>query len=203
MKQKETPTDNPINDLIKNRWSPVAFDDRPIERETIFSLFEAARWAPSCFNEQPWSFIIAEKSKAEDFTRMLACLSEANREWAQSAYLLIISVAKLHFDHNGKSNRHAQYDTGAATISLVLQATALGLHAHQMAGFSVERAREVYQIPESHQPLTAIAVGYGGDPDALPENLRKRNEAPRKRKPISEFIYTGSWQHQYVNNTSG
>jgi nitroreductase len=197
MKEKETPNDHPIDDLIKKRWSPVAFDNRPIEKEKILSLFEAARWAPSCFNEQPWSFIVAEKSDSEAFAKMLDCLSEANRAWAHSAYLLIISVAKLHFDHNGKPNRHAWYDTGAAAMNLVLQAAALGLHAHQMAGFSVEKAREVYLIPETQQPVTAIAVGYPGDSASLTEALRKRNDAPRKRKPVSEFIFTGSWQRRY------
>jgi nitroreductase len=199
MKEKETPNDYPIDELIKKRWSPVVFGNQPLEQEKILSLFEAARWAPSCFNEQPWSFIIADKSTPEDFAMMLSCLSEGNRLWAQSAQLLIISVAKLHFDHNGKPNRHAWYDTGAAVMNLVLQATALGLHAHQMAGFSVEKTREYYHIPETHEPVTAIAIGYPGDSVSLTEDLRKRNEAARKRKPVSAFAFTGSWRNNYLD----
>jgi nitroreductase len=197
MVEKETPNDYPIHEVIQKRWSPVAFNDRAIDRDTILSLFEAARWAPSCFNEQPWSFMVAEKSNPEAFAKMVDCFSEGNQIWAQKAYLLILTIAKLHFDHNGKPNRHAWYDTGAAAMSLVLQATALGLHAHQMAGFSIEKVRERYQIPDAHEPVTAIAVGYLGDSTSLTDNLRRRNEAPRKRKPVSQFIYTDLWQHCY------
>ena len=197
MQEKETFNEYQIEDLIKKRWSPVAFNSHTIDRDIILSLFEAARWAPSCFNEQPWSFIVADKSNPEAFKYMLQCLSEGNQAWAHAAFLLTLAVAKLHFDHNGKPNRHAWYDTGAAVMSLVLQATASGLMAHQMAGFNSDKAREIYRIPESHQPVTAIAVGYAGDAALLPENLRQRQKAPRKRKPISDFVYSGSWQHSY------
>ena len=197
MKGKETPNDYPIEEFIKNRWSPMVFSEKKINRETILSLFEAARWAPSCFNEQPWSFIFAEKENHQAFNEMLECLSEPNRVWAQSANLLILTVAKLHFDHNGKANRHALYDTGAATMNLVLQATAMGLYVHQMAGFSIEKARERYQIPDSHQPVSAVAIGYIGDPASLPEKLRNRHNASRKRKSVSDFIHTGSWRSKY------
>jgi nitroreductase len=197
MQEKETPNVYPIEDLIKKRWSPVAFDDHAIEMQTILSLFEAARWAPSSFNEQPWSFIVADKSNPEAFEHMLQCLSEGNQAWARAASLLILAVAKLHFDHNGKPNRHAWYDTGAAVMNLVLQATAQDLHAHQMAGFSASKVREMYRIPDTHEPVTAIAIGYAGDSELLSDALRKRNDAPRKRKPVSEFVYAGSWKHRY------
>ena len=169
------------------------FSDRPVDAETVRSLLEAARWAPSSYNEQPWSFLIATKENAAEFDAMLGCLVEFNQGWAKSAGLLVISVAHLEFNRNQKTNRHALHDTGLASENLVIQATALGLFAHGMAGFSMEKTREIYGIPTSHEPVAAWAIGYPGDPETLPAELRAGELAPRTRKPLESFVFSGSW----------
>ncbi len=193
MSEKYASNYYPIHELLKKRWSPRAFSKQSVEPEKILSLLEAARWAPSCFNEQPWSFMIATKDNPDEFERLLSCLADKNRMWAQHAPLLMLSLADLCFSHNGKPNRHALHDVGLAVENLVVQGTALGLSAHQMAGFQVDKAREVYRIPESHEPVTAIAIGYPGDPNNLPEAFREAEKAARSRKALSDFVYTGSW----------
>jgi nitroreductase len=182
-----------IHELIERRWSPRAFADRGVDNATLCSLLEAARWAPSSYNEQPWSFLVATKDDAGEFERLLSCLVEFNAGWAQHAPVLMLSVAALQLQRNGKPNRHAFHDVGLAVENLVLQATALGLEAHQMAGFDVDKARELYQIPETHEPVAVIALGYPGDPDSLPSPLRERETQPRVRKGLHEFVYTGRW----------
>lgn len=191
---KVVPTQYPIEPIFQNRWSPLAFADRPVEPEKLASVLEAARWAASSFNEQPWSFIVAAKDNPEEFDRLLSCLAEGNQEWAKSAPVLMISVAKLHFEHNGNENRHAFHDVGAAEANLAAQAIALGLHVHQMAGFDVAKAKELYGIPEGYEPVDAVALGYLGDPHQLSERLQQRLSAPRSRKPIKDFVFTGHWQ---------
>ncbi len=193
MIEKYASNDYPIHELLKKRWSPRAFSDQPVEPEKILSLLEAARWSPSCFNEQPWNFIIASKDDTTEYQRLLSCLAEKNRMWAQHAPLLMLSVAKLHFNHNGKSNRYAFHDVGLAVANLVVQATALGLCAHQMAGFNLDKAHELYQIPENYESVTAIAIGYLGELDHLPEEFQKSESSPRTRKSLSDFVYSGSW----------
>ncbi len=182
-----------IEDVIAHRWSPRAFDERPVEPEKLKSLFEAARWAPSSNNEQPWRFLAANKEQRPDYDRLLGCLSEGNSKWVFRAPLLILSVASLFFEDDGKPNRHAMHDTGLAVENLVLQATALGLQAHQMAGYDVEKARKACQIPSGFEPVAMIAVGYPGDPEILPEYLRERELKPRERQPIEDFVFTASW----------
>lgn len=191
--EKPAPTDYPIEDLLKRRWSPRAFSDRTVEPDKLRSLFEAARWAPSSFNEQPWSFIFTTKDQPEGYAHLLSCLVEKNQQWARLAPVLGVSVAKLNFDHGGKPNRHAFHDVGLAMGSLLVQATALGLVVHQMAGFSTEKVRELYRIPDGFEPVAAIAIGYPGPPDVLPEQFREQELGPRKRKPISSFLFEGRW----------
>lgn len=193
MIEKLAETEHPIHDLLQRRWSPRAFAGRAVEPEKLRSLMEAARWAPSSFNEQPWSFIVATKEEPVEYERLLGCLVEGNMQWARNAPVLMLSLAKLHFDRNGQPNRHAFHDVGLAVENLVLQATALGLAVHQMAGFHVEKARELYGVPEGVEPVAAIAVGYPGDPESLPEPLRERERAPRNRKPLDAFVFSGSW----------
>lgn len=193
MSEKIAETQYPIDDLLKQRWSPLAFSQQKVEPEKLASLLEAARWAASSFNEQPWSFIVATKENPTEFERLLSCLVEANQVWAKNAPVLMITVAKLHFEKNGKENRHAFHDIGQAVSNLAVQATALGLYIHQMAGFDGSKARELYGIPEGYEPVTAIALGYGADAETLPENLQQRELAPRSRKPLASFIFTGSW----------
>jgi nitroreductase len=182
-----------ILDLLAKRRSPLAFSPRRVEGEKLLALFEAARWAPSSYNAQPWSFLLATQDQPAEFQRALHCLVEANRQWAQHAPVLILSVAKLHFAASGGPNRHAFYDVGQAAAHLSVQATALGLYVHQMGGFDVEKARAVFSLPEGYEPVAMMAVGYLGDRDALPEALRQRELAPRTRKPLEEFVFTGRW----------
>lgn len=183
----------PINDLLRQRWSPLAFADKLVEPEKLRSVLEAARWAASSYNEQPWSFIIATKENPADFERLLGCLAEGNQEWAKNAPVLMISVAKLYFERNGVENRHAFHDVGAAAADLSLQATAQGLFIHQMAGFDVQLTRQTYNIPEGYEPVAAIALGYLGDAQTLSERLQQREIAPRQRKPLEDFVFSGSW----------
>jgi len=191
---KVVETQYPIEAILQNRWSPLAFSDRAVEPEKLCSVLEAARWAASSFNEQPWSFIVATKDNSTEFERLLSCLAEGNQEWAKSAPVLMIAVAKLSFEKNGHENRHAFHDVGAAEANLAAQATALGLHVHQMAGFDVEKARELYGVPQGYEPVDAIALGYLGDPHQLSDRLQQRLSAPRSRKPLKEFVFTGRWQ---------
>lgn len=183
----------PIDPLLARRWSPRAFDERPIEPEKLKSLFEAARWAPSSNNEQPWRFIVATKDQPAEYDRLLACLLEGNRKWAYRAPVLILSVARMTFEDDAKANRHAYHDTGLAAENLVLQAVAAGLMAHQMAGFNAEKARADLNIPQGFEPVAMIAVGYPGDPNVLPDYLKQRELAPRQRNPISTFVFSGDW----------
>ena len=191
--EKPAETENPVHELFERRWSPRAFSARAVEPEKLRSMLEAARWAASCFNEQPWHFIIAAKADADGYERLLGCLAESNALWARHAPVLMISVASLNFKRNGKPNRHALHDTGQAAAHLALQATALGLAVHQMAGFDLAKAREQFSIPEGFEPVAAIAVGYPGDPEDLPEDLRARELAPRTRRPLEDFVFGGSW----------
>jgi nitroreductase len=191
--EKPADTQHPIHDLLKRRWSPRAFSDQPIEAETLCMLFEAARWAPSSNNEQPWRFIVANKDNETEWNRLLACLVEGNRKWAYRAPVLILTVASLNFQEDSTPNRHALHDTGMAVENLVLQATALGLSAHQMAGFDVEKARADLKIPSGYEPVAMIAVGYQGDLNSLPDRLRERELQPRSRQPISEWTFSGQW----------
>ena len=191
--EKPAPSKHPVADVIGRRWSLRAFDERAIEPEKVKSLFEAARWAPSSNNEQPWRFLAATKEQRADYDRLLGCLLEGNRKWAFRAPLLVLSVASLFFEDDGKPNRHALHDTGLAAENLVVQATAMGLQAHQMAGYDVDKARRECQIPSGFEPVAMIAVGYPGDPALLPDYLRERELKPRERQPIEDFVFSASW----------
>lgn len=187
----------PILDLLRRRWSPRAFSERPIEREKLLSLFEAARWSPSSSNEQPWSFIVATKDDRAAHERLFSCLVEGNKIWAGRPPVLMLSVAKLFFDEDRSPNRHAFHDVGQATAYLTVQATALGLAVHQMAGFDVEKAKKDLSIPEGYEPDAMAVIGYPGDPAVLPDRLRQRELAPRQRKPIQEFVFAGRWGERW------
>ena len=182
-----------IHDLIAERWSPRAFADRPVEAGKLRQILEAARWAASCFNEQPWSFIMATQDDSETHQKLLECLTEGNRAWAKSAPVLMLSIAKTFFERNHKPNRHGTHDVGLAMGNLSLQATELGLHVHQMAGFDADRARELFKIPAGYDPVAAVAIGYFGDHKDLPESLQERELAPRERKALSDFVFAGEW----------
>jgi nitroreductase len=192
---KPAPSDFPVHQLIIDRWSPRAFSERPVPPDVLRSLFEAARWAPSSSNEQPWAYIVATREDHENFAKMLSVLVEFNAGWAKNAPVLALAVAELNFAKNNAPNRNAQYDTGAATALLSVEATARGLAVHQMAGFDPAKAREVFAIPAGWEAIAAIAIGYPGDPNSLPQPLKDRELAPRTRKPLSEFVMAGHWGH--------
>ena len=192
---KPAQTDFPVHDLIRDRWSPRAFADKPVEPAVLASLFEAARWAPSSNNEQPWAYLVATKDDPEAFAKTLGVLVEFNAGWAKGAPVLVLAVAEMKFHVNGNPNRNAFYDTGAATALLSVEATARGLRVHQMAGFDPAKAKTVFEIPGDWEAIAALAIGYPGHPDTLPHGLRDREVAPRTRKPLSEFVMSGHWGH--------
>jgi len=193
MVSRKAVTDHPVHELIAKRWSPYAFADRSVAERDLRSLFEAARWAPSSYNEQPWSYIVATKDQPADYEMILSCLVEANQEWAKAAPVLALGVATLRFTRNGKPNKAAVHDLGLAAAGLVLEATARGLVVHQMIGIEPERARELFGIPEGSEAYTSLAIGYAGNPAALPEKLRERDVGPRHRKPLNEFVFGAKW----------
>lgn len=173
-----------VDPMFYDRWSPRSFTSEAITHQQVLTLFEAARWAPSCNNEQPWLFIYALRQ--EDRERFISALVEQNRLWAGKASVLAFALARKQFSNTGKTNRHAQFDTGAAWVSVAFQARKMGLYAHAMAGFSREKAYEILAVPQdTYDILAAIAIGRRGDPETLPENL-KRIESPNTRKPLSE-----------------
>ncbi|MCA9665155.1 MAG: nitroreductase family protein [Myxococcales bacterium] len=191
---KAARTSAPVHPLIAGRWSPRGFDsERALDDETIRSLLEAARWAASSRNEQPWRFIVGRRGAGQAHARVLETLDQSNAQWAQQAPLLLVSVAKRGWSRDGSPNRHALHDVGLAVAQLTLQATALGLGAHQMAGFSPRRARELFAVPEDFEPVAVIAIGYRAALEALDDDLRQRELAQRTRKPLSELAFADRW----------
>jgi nitroreductase len=195
LEEEQASCEHPVHPLITGRRSVLSFASRPVESEVLACLMEAARWAPSSMNEQPWNFIVATQANKSDFDRLLGCLVEFNVQWARHAPVLLLSVAKLSFASTGKLNRHAFHDVGLATAALTVQATVSGLVVHQMAGFDVEKARHEFSIPPDYEPVAAAAIGYPGNSAELPEKLRKRDGSPRKRKPLNNFVFEGGWGH--------
>lgn len=185
----------PVHALIAGRWSPRAFTDASITPEDLGSLLEAARWAPSCYNEQPWRFIVARKEDEAAFARLAACLVDANG-WAKQAAALVVTVAKATFTMTGEANAHAWHDVGLAAENLTLQAEALGLATHQMGGFDAEKARTTLGIPDDFTAVAMIAVGHPGPADSLPEALAERERAPRERKPLADLAFQGAWNER-------
>ncbi len=182
-----------IDSNILNRKSHFSFSQNPVEEEHLLLLFEAARFAPSSFNAQPWRYIYARKNDA-DYPKLLNLLAESNKVWASSAPILILSFAQVFDLKNNRANRFAFHDLGLSTANLLAQATSLGLATHPMGGYDVERAKEVFRIPEGFEPGAMIALGYPGDSSTLAEDLQKRNNAPRMRKELSETVFKGSWK---------
>lgn len=180
--------DYPVHELIQKRWSPRAFSAQPVEENQIMALFEAARWAASGGNEQPWRFIYATQEQAERFGKLFECLGEGNQGWAKAVPVLILTLVKTHSAHSGRPNKYAWHDLGLAVGNLTTQASALDLYVHQMGGFSGDKARELFDLPADIEPVSMIAVGYLGDPDQLPDALKEREVAPRQRKALAELI---------------
>jgi nitroreductase len=190
---KPAETAFPIHELLASRWSPVGFGGRQLTTAELGSLLEAARWAPSSYNEQPWAFVVARQEDGPAFGRLLECLVPANQAWARDAAALLCSVAKLRFGRNDKENRHALHDVGLAVGNLVTQATSMGLSVHQMAGFDATRARAQLGIPKGWEPVAFLAIGQAREhPDA---DLRQRDAAARSRRTLEEIVHGGQWGH--------
>jgi nitroreductase len=183
----------PIQPILADRWSPYGFTDREVADHDLLALFEAARWAPSSYNEQPWRYIVARRRDADEYARLLSCLVDGNQVWAKFAPGLAIGVAVLDFKRNGKPNKAAQHDLGLASANLSAEATARGLFVHQMIGIVPERVRELYAVPANAEPLTGLAVGYLGDGAGLPDEVRARDAAPRTRLALDEIVFSGRW----------
>ena len=193
--KKSATTQVAINETIANRWSGRAFDvAKPVSKEQILSLCEAARWAPSCFGDEPWRFIVWDKNSNPDaWQKAFDCLAPSNQTWVKNAPVLLLVCADTLFGHNQTPNRWAQYDTGAAAENLCLQAADLGLMAHQMGGFNADAAREAFAIPAQITLMAMVAVGYAGDANQLPDELKARELAARKRKPIGDLFFDSAW----------
>ena len=187
------PTDHPIHDLLADRWSPYAFDPgRPVAAADLQSLFEAARWTMSSYNAQPWRYIVGTRDRSpETWEKIHGVLVEGNQPWTRNAPVLALGLIRPHFEHNDKPNRAALHDLGAASALLTVEATARGLHVHQMIGIEPERAREVFDVPDELEPCTALAIGYLGQPGDIPDRYAERDAGKRERKPLAEIILGG------------
>jgi nitroreductase len=193
--QKPAITQVAIHDIIANRWSPRAYDaNKQVSQEQVIALLEAARWAPSCFGDQPWRFIVWNKAQdSAAWQQAFDCIVPNNQTWVKDAPVLMLVCADSLFGHNQTPNRWAQYDTGAAVENLCLQATSMGLVTHQMGGFNADKTRETFAIPAQYTPIAMLAVGYEGDANTLPDDLKAREMAERKRKPLDELFFHGTW----------
>lgn len=190
--KKPAEASHELHDIIRERWSPRAFDARPVPHDALLSCLEAARWAASSNNVQPWRFIVATNEDAGAHGKALSGFNPRNQRWAKAAPVLIFVLARKVNDA-GAPNAPAQYDTGAAVAQLALQATALGLAVHQAGGVEKEKIRDMYAIPEDTDVMVGLGLGYQGDPDSLPEDLPGREREPRKRKPLSEIVFAGAY----------
>ena len=193
VREKVATPDHDILDALRHRWSPRAFSDQPVEAEKLLQVLEAARWAASSYNEQPWRFVLATREKPEQYERLLHCINENNRTWARTAPVLMLSFAKKTFSQGDKANRHAWHDVGLAMGNLLVQATALGLYAHQMAGILPDQIRATYDVPDEFEPVAGTALGYLGDPEVLPDGLREKEHTPRSRRPLEETVFGATW----------
>lgn len=195
MLEKTAITSVPIHDLMHRRWSPRAYDaNRPVTRAQLVALLEAARWSPSCNGVEPWRYLIWDRAHdPEGFQKAFDSLSDSNKLWVKNVPLLMLSCASSDPLPPDRPNRYTQHDTGMASACLALQAVALGLIAHQMAGFNVEKVRAAFSIPADVTPMAMIAVGYQASPDVLDEVTKKKELTPRARKPMGERFFEGGW----------
>ena len=192
---RPAPAGHPIHELLGRRWSSRAYDPkRPVTREQLASLLEAARWAPSCNGDEPWRYLVWDRGRdPEGWQRAFDCLSENNRKWVKNVPLLMLSSAGSAFGATGKPNRWTQHDTGAASVCMALEAAALGLMLHQMGGFDAEKARAAFGVPAEYTPMAMIAIGYQTTPDILDDETKAKELRPRARKPLSDCFYEGGW----------
>ncbi len=191
MNIKTASNDFPISDLLRDRWSPRAFNGLPVENEKLRRIFEAARWSPSASNLQPWRFMIGEKGSVT-YDKIFSTLVEFNKLWAVTAPILMLSMTKKT-NNKEEHNNSADYDLGQAVANLTFQATAEGLFVHQMGGFNVAEAVKLFNIPEHFSVATAIAIGYLGNPEVLHENLKKMEISKRERIKANDFVFSGTF----------
>ena len=182
-----------ILEIIQERWSPYAFSSAPVEEFKLKAMFEAAGYAPSCNNEQPWQFVYATQAEKEIFNDYLDFLADGNKVWAKNAYAIVISLARTKFSYNSKPNRWAFHDTGMAVSNLLMQALALDVYVHQMGGYSIEKVKEYFRLGDDMEPVAMMAVGYLGEGSNLTPELLKRDETRRSRKPVTEFVFRNSF----------
>lgn len=190
---KKAQLQHPIDNVLAQRWSPYVFESRAVCGADMESLFEAVRWAPSAYNEQPWRYLLATQDDPSEFEKLLSCLVEPNQAWAKAAWVLGLGIVSSKFQRNGKPNRTAHHDLGLGTASLLVEATRRGLLVHQMSGILPDRARELYSVPEGFDILTGIAIGYAGSLEAAPQAFRERDQTPRTRNPTAEFVFGTEW----------
>jgi nitroreductase len=191
---KHANTKYPVDELIKKRWSPRAFTGEKISRENILTLFEAASWAASSRNEQPWRFIYGLKDEDESYQKIFDTLVLWNQKWAQSASVLALGIAKMNSDYHNKPNDYAWYDLGQAVATMAVQASSSGLYMHQMGGFDPDIARQLFNIPEGYKAVVAIAIGYLGKPEDLPEDMKDLETKERTRIPVEKLVFTNSFE---------
>ena len=193
--KKIAATEVPINEVIAQRWSPRAFDSSyMITEDEIKSLFEAARWSPSCYGDQPWQFVLFNKVDATAWTSALNCLSVGNQNWAMDASIFIVVCANKNFNHNSEPNRWAHYDTGAAAENICLQATSIGLSAHQMGGFDQKKVRSLSNIPTEFDILACMVVGKILDESKLSKVQKDKEGQVRSRKLLEDIYFINEWK---------
>lgn len=185
--------------LLEKRWSPRGFADHKIDQEVIASIFEAGQQAASSFNEQPWSVILTSRGSTGGYDRLFACLDEFNQSWVHFAPYLGVVVTKKHFSGNNKKNRHCEYDSGAFMALASLYAATQDVFIHQMAGFSPEKVKENFDLPEDHEPITMFVLGLLGDKEELPASLRKKEDPHSERKEVSEVLFENEWGKPFLN----
>ncbi len=200
MFHKKIDTQEKIDDLLAKRWSGRTYDaNRTVPHKQIISLLEAARWAPSCFGDQPWRYIICDKTRNEAaWNRAFACLSEGNQSWAINAPVLILVLTNTRFSHNAQKNGWAEYDTGAASMSICVQATSLDLMVHQMGGYDADKATELFSIPGQFKSMAMMSVGYQLARDKISAEMMERESSERKRNPLAEQFFDGEWDKPII-----
>lgn len=189
---KPAVTEFTIDNLLKKRWSPRSFKPTSLTEDEIGSIMEAARWAASASNVQPWRFIVATRDQTEHFAKLLEPLADGNSMWAKNAGALVLAIAQ-NKNAEGKPQAYAEHDLGQSNVMITLQVESLGLRAHQMAGFDKDKARELFDIPEGFTPMTYIAIGHQDEPEKLVDFLEEREKAPRTRKPLNEIVFRGKF----------
>ncbi len=193
MSQERTNPRAEVSNNIEKRWSPRAFSEARVEHDKLKACLEAARWAPSSYNEQPWRYIVVTKDNKDAFEKALACLIEINQKWCKKVPVILFAIRKSTFTLDGRENRHAQHDVGGANALMACEAANQGLQVHQMAGFSPTKVRETFGVPEGFEPTTAIALGYQDGPETLDEDFVEMEKTPRDRKEFSEFVFSEKW----------